>query len=62
MTAQIIPIQTNVDTAWRAYLEAAQRAQRTLEMEDGIEAGRAWRRWLEIFLTAEQKAQIGGGA
>lgn len=62
MTAKIIPLQTHVDAAWNAYLAAAERAQQSLELADGIEAGRAWRRWLELFLTADQKAKLGGDA
>lgn len=60
MTAKIIPLQTRIEAAWQAYLEAATLAQQTLALEDGIKAGHAWRRWLELFITTEQKDSLGG--
>lgn len=47
--------ERRIDAAWRSYCEARQRAEQTLDVEDGIEAGRAWRRWLDLFMTAEQR-------
>ncbi|GAA4169222.1 hypothetical protein GCM10023069_25450 [Shinella granuli] len=41
-----------------AYVTAAKRAQESGRMEDGIAAGRAWRRWLDLFMTPEQREAI----
>lgn len=48
-----------IDALWQAYREAAEKAQRSLKLEDGISAGRAWRAWLDLFMTQEQSATIG---
>lgn len=37
--------------AWAEYVAAAVKAQATNEMADGIAAGKAWARWLEMFVT-----------
>lgn len=50
MSADVIPITRAVEIAWQAYSEAAKVAQRSLRIEDGIAAGRAWARWLELFV------------
>lgn len=49
--AKVIPINQPLEKAWADYLECMLRANSTMRMEDGIEAGRAWRRWLELFLS-----------
>ena len=33
-----------------AYCKLAERAQRSLDLHDGLAAGRAWRRFLDSFL------------
>jgi len=48
-----------IDARWEAYRQAAAKAQRSLKQEDGILAGRAWRAWLDLFMTQEQSAKIG---
>jgi hypothetical protein len=40
--------------AWTAYASARKRAEETLTIEDGIAAGKAWKRWLDLFMTGEQ--------
>lgn len=37
------------DDLWEDYRRAAVKAQETLDIEDGIAAGRAWRAWLDNF-------------
>lgn len=37
------------DELWEAYRLAALKAQSTLDIQDGIDAGRAWRNWLDQF-------------
>jgi hypothetical protein len=61
MTAQVIPIRSSLETAWAEYLAARDRAERSRDIADGIACGRAFRRWLEIFLTDDQRRAIGGG-
>ncbi|WP_332116051.1 hypothetical protein [Azorhizobium caulinodans] len=46
---------------WSEYLAARGRAERTRKIEDGVEAGRAHRRWLELFMTHEQRQFLSGG-
>lgn len=58
MSAQVIPINRRLEAAWADYLERKAQAERTGLMIDGIEAGRAWRRWIDLFLTDEQRKAI----
>ena len=56
----VIVLNDHVAKAWEAYTAAQQLAATTGKLEDGIAAGRAWRRWLSLFMDEEQKAFIGG--
>lgn len=49
MTAQIIPFDRKLDAAWAEYIDAKARAETSGKMRDGIAAGRAWARWLDLF-------------
>lgn len=60
MSAQIISINKRQDETWAAYIEAKTLAEVTGSQEDGIEAGRAWRRWLDLFMTPEQQRSLSG--
>ena len=55
----VVPISKLADEAFDAYCIAARRAQATLEREDAEAAGRAWRRWLDLWVTHEQRAFLG---
>ncbi|NKJ03455.1 hypothetical protein FHT29_000400 [Rhizobium sp. SG741] len=46
--------------SWDAYVSAQRLAQSTGSVEDGITAGRAWRRWLDLFMTSEQRNFVEG--
>jgi hypothetical protein len=59
MNAQVIPITSKAEAAWNDYVEATRKAQSTLALDDGIAAGKAYRRFLELFLTDEQRQKIG---
>lgn len=48
-----------LDARWLAYQQAATKAQSTLKQEDGIAAGKAWRAWLDLFMTSGQSSRIG---
>lgn len=61
MSAKVIPINSRLETAWADYIDRKARAEQTLLLADGIEAGRAWRRWIDLFLTDDQRRSIGGG-
>lgn len=57
MTAQIIPMPRRahpdideVDRAFQSYVAAKEHADRTHDLMDGIAAGVAWRRFLELFI------------
>lgn len=47
--SDIMPIETRPDRLWREYCEAREKAERSTAIEDGIAAGRAWRRFLAEF-------------
>jgi hypothetical protein len=44
--------------AWEAYRSAALKAHQTLAIEDGIAAGAAFRQWLDLFLTTDQRRSL----
>ena len=58
MNAQIVPIDKPKRDLWGEYIAAHKRAMTTGDIEDGIAAGRAWRRWLDAFMTPEQRKAI----
>ena len=60
MSAKVIPINARLEATWADYLERKSIAERSGLMADGIEAGRAWRRWIDLFLTDDQRKAIGG--
>lgn len=60
MTAKIIPINKRQNEAWAAYLHARDVAEASGILADGVEAGRAWRRWLDLFMTPEQQQSLSG--
>ncbi|UNK39359.1 hypothetical protein MNR02_06540 [Shinella sp. H4-D48] len=56
--SNVINLAEHQQAVWMAYVTAAKRAQESGRMEDGIAAGRAWRRWLDLFMTPEQREAI----
>lgn len=60
MSAQIVSITSKLDATWADYIAKKERAEQSGALADGIEAGRAWRRWLDLFLTDEQRKIMGG--
>lgn len=59
MSAKVIPINARLDAVWAEYLAARQKAEKSTDIEDGIAAGRAWRRWLDLFLNDDQRKKMG---
>ncbi|MBB4347973.1 hypothetical protein [Aliirhizobium cellulosilyticum] len=57
--SNVVSLHDHQTRAWETYIEAMQRAQSSGAIEDGIAAGRAWRRWLDLFMTPEQRQSIG---
>lgn len=47
--------EARIEAAWSAYVAALNQANQTLAVQDGIAAGKAWRRWLDLFMTADQR-------
>ena len=45
---------------FEAYRVASERAQRTLDLQDGIEAGRAWKAFLDTFVERSARAAASG--
>lgn len=62
MTRQVVDLMSErekrIEDTWQDYCAARTRADETLSVEDGIAAGRAWRRWLDLFLTHEQRQAL----
>lgn len=56
----VISIRDHVDRRWNDYIEAQRRAQISHSVEDGIAAGKAWREWLNLFMTSEQRNFVEG--
>ena len=54
----VVAMQDHLARAWDAYVAASALAQSTGRIEDGIAAGRAWRRWLDIHMTEEQREYL----
>jgi hypothetical protein len=44
--------------AWEAYRAAYDKAEKSGDIEDGRRAGLAWRRWLDLFMSHDQRDQI----
>jgi len=41
---------SSMDELWQRYIDAEAKAKRSLAIEDGIRAGKAWRAWVESFV------------
>lgn len=50
--------ERRINEAWQAYCTARKQAETTWAVEDGIAAGRAWRRWIDLFMTADQRTAL----
>jgi|APMI01.1.fsa_nt_gi hypothetical protein len=60
MSGEVIAITSMIDRRWSEYIEARDRANASGAITDGRAAGRAWRRWLDLFMTDSQRAALGG--
>lgn len=49
MNAAVHHLETRLDRLWREWLEARSKAMTSNSFADGVEAGRAWSRWLAEF-------------
>lgn len=58
--SNVVPLSSIVEARWERYVSAQRRAQETLSVEDGIAAGRAWREWLNLYMSNEQRNFIDG--
>lgn len=61
MSAKVIPIDARLQAVWSDFVAAQKQAQSSGKLEDGIAAGRAWRKWIDLFLTPEQRQSMGTG-
>lgn len=43
------PTDNDMQCAWDDYVEAKRVAEKTMNLNDGIEAGRMWRRFIQLF-------------
>lgn len=57
MSAKVIPIDIKLQRAWADYVSCRERAEASKNINDGIAAGNAWRRWLEMFTPKEPRPQ-----
>jgi hypothetical protein len=62
MTDRVIDLEAQrerrIENAWADYCTARMQAEATLAVEDGIAAGKAWRRWLDLFMTMDQRESL----
>lgn len=58
----IINLHDHQSAIWEAYVDAQKRAQASGNLDDAIAAGRAWRRWLDLFLSEDLRILINGEA
>lgn len=56
--AELSLADAEAQAAFQAYTEAQARMLRTMRPEDGIAAGRAYRRFLDVFLSPDQRCQL----
>jgi hypothetical protein len=57
--AEIISINEHKQRLWDAFVAAQKQAQQSGLISDGIAAGHAWRRWLDLYMTDEQREFLG---
>lgn len=60
--SNVVSLHDHQTKVWEAYVKALKRAEASCAIEDGIAAGKAYRRWLDLFLTEDQRDAIGGRA
>ncbi len=58
--SNVVSINDRRSKLWEDYVTAQRVAQQTCRIEDGIEAGHAWKRWLNVYMTPEQRQYIDG--
>jgi hypothetical protein len=56
------PDPEQLNDLWERWLAARMRAMKTRKLQDGIEAGRAWRTFLEQFTSPPLVPDGEGGA
>ncbi len=59
MSAQIIPITSRLEEVWNDYIAKLKKANDTCHIDGGIAAGRAYRKWLDLFLSEEERKKLG---
>lgn len=58
MTAEIIDMNERAREAWEAYVCAKDRALYTMDFQDALAAGRAWRTFLNLFVGPDMKMSL----
>lgn len=62
MTDRVIDLEAQrerrIEETWADYCAARMQAEATLAVEDGIAAGKAWRRWLDLFMSIDQRESL----
>jgi hypothetical protein len=53
--SNVIVMLDPVERRWEEYVTALKRANTTMSVQDGIAAGKAWREWLNLFMTSDQR-------
>lgn len=53
--SNVISIQDHQQRVWQEYTDAVARAEKTHCIEDGIAAGKAWKKWLSLFMSSDQR-------
>lgn len=47
----------NIEALWANYVAAADKAQRSQSIQDGIQAGHAWAEWLKAFTISDDRGE-----
>lgn len=58
----VVSMNDHLQKTWDAYVSAREIAEATRKLEDGVAAGKAWRRWLDLYMTTEQRSYLGARA
>jgi len=62
MTNRVVDLEAQrerrIEEAWGHYCAARLQAEASLSVQDGIAAGKAWRRWLDLFMSIDQRDSL----
>jgi hypothetical protein len=57
MNGAVVSLKSRVDQLWEQYVAAKEKSQTSGDINDGIAAGRAYRQFLEEFVSHDLRPQ-----